>query len=180
MKITVAMKNQIRAHVLRTAYAEEAEALREEEAQLAERMRVAWNGGEAVCKKMDSLPGHFFPMRQSMTGTNFYSAHRLCLRESARYTALPHEDFDWKVQFARLIDAFEAKQFALRNKRDALAEKTVRAIDCYSTTQAALKDFPEFADFLPIDSVRHLPAIPVRETRDLLCVAGVVTCEESS
>ncbi len=177
MKITASMKTQIRAYIMRTSYKDEEQAIRDEEAKLAEEIRLAWNGGEDLTRQMDELPAHFFQMRHSAVGAHYYAAGRVNLRESARYTALPHEDFNAN-QFRQRSDILESKQVALSNKRKNLAATTIQAIDGYSTTKQALQDFPEFSAFLPETTVRHLPAVPVRETRELLCSAGVVTCEE--
>jgi hypothetical protein len=156
------------------AFKEEVEALREEEHALAERIRVAYNGGEKACAAIDKAPAHHFNTSNcaSCSGGRY-----MYLKTYDRYTARPAETFDRNLGREEAISIDDRKR-AIAKKRLELGWQLEKTLESLKTVEKVRELLPEFASLLPDpktkDSMLPMVIINSAATREALVESGVL------
>jgi hypothetical protein len=130
------------------AFKEEAEALVKEEDEIAEKLRISWNGGEEATKEIDKAPAHYYQVHTTPPSYKWdgYPRHK----NYERYTHNQSPDYNPHSVKTEWEDIKFRKE-TLKAKRKKLGEDLNRSLLSLRTVKKVREMYPEFAAMLPAE-----------------------------
>lgn len=178
MKLTNAMRDDLRKRAYSRAFAVEFKDLDARINEFGERVRIARLGGAENAALADELNAKVPGIVNTSGGFDVQCNSGGFAGQFAFFAPYPY-----RAHESYRCNDFEAEALKLGEERDALTkrrEDVVRslkvALASLTTTTQVREAFPEMAAMLPEEGARNLPAINYAPVRDALCAAGVLEC----